>query len=545
MCPGHETNHERPYHERPYEKVHTSYRRECLAARTFIFSRSFARAPTMQTAAENKALVRYYYEELEAGNLDVIDEVFSDDYTSDSNVIRSGIEDIGREELKLILREMVTAFPDTGIESQELFAEGDTVISIQTWEGTHRGPYRGIPPSGNEISYELWGRFIIEGDKIVRASVQGDNLGLFTQLGLGLSIEGYQTLIETAPDPIVIADADTGRVLEANSATESIVERSSEEIIGTHQMELHPSDEQYEGLYSEAVEQAQGSPVSVESLQDGTPVELVRNDGSRVPVEINAQVVDLIEQDALVSIYRDVTERRRREQRTQVLNRILRHNLRNELTVITGLAELLSTELGGELSERASQIRQRGQRLADLGEKARVADEIARATEKQPSQVSIRGLVDETVAKISEQHPDCEIQTEFPGPVTVQTYRTPVKIALRETVENAVEHGSMGESRDNQTSHHHEGPTQIGISGTTLEAKSGVELSVEDSGPGIPGHELDVIEQRKETDLTHGSGIGLWLIYWAMSAVRGEVSFQRTDSGTRVTLAVPALDAMG
>jgi steroid delta-isomerase-like uncharacterized protein len=496
----------------------------------------------METAAENKALVRYYYEELEAGNLDVIDEVFSDDYTSDSDVIRSGIDDIGRAELKLVLREMVTAFPDTGIESQELFAEGDTVISIQTWRGTHQGPYRGIPPSGNEISYELWGRFVIEDDKIVRASVQGDNLGLFTQLGLGLSIEGYQTLIETAPDPIVIADADTGRVLETNSATESIVERSSEEIIGTHQMKLHPSDEQYEGLYSEAVEQARGSPVSVESLQDGTPVELVRNDGSRVPVEINAQVVDLIEEDALVSIYRDVTERRRREQRTQVLNRILRHNLRNELTVITGLAELLSTELDGELSERASQIQQKGRRLADLGEKARVAEEIATATEKQPSQVSIRGLVDETVAEISERHPGCEIQTEFPGPITVQTYRTPVKIALRETVENAVEHGSVGQSWDDQTGNHHESPTQTGISVTTLEAKGGVEVSVADNGPGIPGHELDVIEKREETDLTHGSGIGLWLIYWATSAVRGEVSFKRTESGTRVTLAVPALE---
>jgi signal transduction histidine kinase len=177
-----------------------------------------------------------------------------------------------------------------------------------------------------------------------------------------------------------------------------------------------------------------------------------------------------------------------------------------------------------------------------LGEKARVADEIATATEKQPSQVSIRGLVDETVAEISERLPDCEIQTEFSGPVTVQTYRTPVKIALREAVENAVEHGSTGEPRDNQTNGYHESPTQIGISVTTLETKSGVEVSVEDSGPGIPGHELDVIEQRKETDLTHGSGIGLWLIYWATSAVRGEVSFKRTESGTRVTLAVPALE---
>jgi steroid delta-isomerase-like uncharacterized protein len=496
----------------------------------------------METEAENKALVRYYYEELEAGNLNVINEVFSDNYTTDSDVLRSDVEDIGRAELKLVLEEMVTAFPDTGIESQMLFAEGDTVVSIQTWEGTHLGPYRGVPPSGNEISYELWGRFVIEDDEIVRATVLGDNLGLFTQLGLGLSIEGYQTLIETAPDPIVIADAETGRVLETNSATESIVERSREEIIGTHQMELHPSNERYGRLYSEAVETARRSSVFVERFEDGTPVELEREDGSRVTVEINAQVVNLIEQDALVSIYRDVSERRRREQRTQVLNRILRHNLRNELTVMTGLAELLSEELEGALSERASEIQRKGRKLAELGEKARATDSIAAATTGQPSRVSIRGLVDETVAEISTDHSECEIQAEFPGPATVQTYRAPVKIALRETIENAVEHASTGKSRDEQTSSHHESTAQISISVTTLEAERGVQVTVEDSGPGIPAHELEMIERREETDLTHGSGIGLWLIYWATNAVRGDVSFERTDSGTRVTLDVPAVD---
>jgi steroid delta-isomerase-like uncharacterized protein len=496
----------------------------------------------METEAENKALVRYYYEELEDGNLNVIDEVFSDNYTTDSNVIRSDIEDIGRAELKLVLEEMITAFPDTGIESQLLFADGDTVVSIQTWEGTHLGSYRGIPPSGNEISYELWGRFVIEDDEIVRATVQGDNLGLFTQLGLGLSIEGYQTLIETAPDPIVIADAETGRVLETNSATESIVERSREEIIGSHQMALHPSNDRYERLYSDAVEMARGSSAFVETFEDGTPVELERDDGSCVPVEINAQVVDLIDQEALVSIYRDVSERRRREQRTQVINRILRHNLRNELTVMTGLAELLSAELDGELSERATEIQQKGRQLAELGEKARATDSITAATTGQPTRVSIRGLVDETVAEISTEDSACEIRTEFPGPATVKLYRTPVKIALRETIENAVEHSSTGESRNEQTSSHHENVTQINISVTPLEARRGYQVTVEDTGPGIPRHELAMIERREETDLTHGSGIGLWLIYWATSAVRGDVSFERTDSGTRVTLEFPAVD---
>jgi signal transduction histidine kinase len=69
-------------------------------------------------------------------------------------------------------------------------------------------------------------------------------------------------------------------------------------------------------------------------------------------------------------------------------------------------------------------------------------------------------------------------------------------------------------------------------------------VTVSDNGPSIPRHELEVIEQREETDLAHGSGIGLWLIYWATSAVRGDVSFERTASGTRVTLEFPAVETM-
>jgi PAS domain S-box-containing protein len=495
----------------------------------------------MTSPQENKELVRYYFEELEAGNLGVIDEVFSDEYTTDSTILRSDIEDVGREELKLVLQEMLTAFPDTSIDSQTLFAEGDTVISIQTWCGTHQNEYRGVAPSGNEISYELWGRYVIEDGDIVSASVQGDNFGLFTQLGLQLSIQGYQTLIDTAPDPIVIADAETGQVLETNSATEEIVERPRTEIIGAHQQELHPSEERYDGLFGEAVEQARESPVAVETFEDGTDIELVRADGSRVPVEISAQVVDLADQTALVSIYRDVSERRRREQRTEVLNRILRHNLRNEVTVIAGLAEVLEADLTGEAKERADRIQQTARELSALGEKARIADRITPIGRTQASQVSIRGIVDEVVADISESYPAAEIQTELSDPVTVSTERDAVEIALRETVENAVEHGTSGDTGGTPGDSGESSDVRIEL--RPAEDEQNVEIIVEDDGPGIPAHELAVLEEGQETALTHGSGIGIWLIHWTTGAIRGDASFENTATGTRVTLSVPSLDS--
>lgn len=484
----------------------------------------------MVSPAENKALVRHYFEELEAGNLGVIDEVFADEFTAEYDIARSNIESLGPDGLADVLQEIFTAFPDTTVVSRSLYAEGNTVISIQTWEGTHLSEYRGVPPSGNEVTYELWGRFVVENDEIVHASIQGDDFGLFTQLGIELSIEGYQTLIETAPDPIVITNPDTGCVLETNSAMESLVERPRDEIIGTHQMALHPSTQRYDGLFNEAVEMARTSAVSVETFDDGSDIELVREDASRVPVEISAQVVTLAERSALVSIYRDVSAQRRREQRTQVLNRLLRHNLRNEVSVITGLAEVLDERLSGEASDNVRQIRESARDLAALGEKARLAARITAADQTQATQVSVRGVVDEVVADITDTYPDTEIQTALSDPVTVLTDRNAVTIALRETLENAVEHGTTDGSPVCITVH----PDESG---------GGVDIAVEDSGPGIPEPELAVLEDGEETSLTHGSGIGIWLIYWATSAVRGDVRFESLAPGTRVTLSVPSLDS--
>ncbi|MGM0605776.1 MAG: PAS domain S-box protein, partial [Halobacteriota archaeon] len=53
----------------------------------------------------------------------------------------------------------------------------------------------------------------------------------------------YRTLVEAAPDPIFVADVDTGRIVEANSAAAAIRNQPREEIVGLHQSALHPEAE--------------------------------------------------------------------------------------------------------------------------------------------------------------------------------------------------------------------------------------------------------------------------------------------------------------
>lgn len=90
-------------------------------------------------------------------------------------------------------------------------------------------------------------------------------------------------------------------------------------------------------------------------------------------------------------------------------------------------------------------------------------------------------------------------------------------------MENALEHA--GDSPE----------VQVTASGTD----SGVEISVTDDGPGIPRMEYDPLFNGGETALEHASGLGLWVVYWGVQSLGGEVDIETNDDGSTVILSVP------
>ena len=74
-----------------------------------------------------------------------------------------------------------------------------------------------------------------------------------------------------------------------------------------------------------------------------------------------------------------------------------------------------------------------------------------------------------------------------------------------------------------------------------------ITIEVEDDGPGVPAHELDVLDATEETALEHGSGLGLWIVKWGVASLGGTVEFDVSDAGTtaRVTLPAASVDDAG
>ena len=136
------------------------------------------------TTEENKALVRRLYDEIDEHNSDVFDELFAEECTT--GIFRSGSEEAidGPEGMKNLMAEYLAAFPDLTGKSMELIAEGDRVAVFREEGGTHEGDFRGVAPTGADITFESSGYYVIEDGEIVHAHLRGNMLNLYEQMGV-------------------------------------------------------------------------------------------------------------------------------------------------------------------------------------------------------------------------------------------------------------------------------------------------------------------------------------------------------------------------
>lgn len=126
---------------------------------------------------ENKRLVRRYIEELNNGNLAVLDDVLAADY-------RLNGETIGRAGGRQYSTAMRVAFPGLQTTIEELVAEGDTVVMRYTWQGRNTGELRGMPPTGRDVSARGFTLCRIENGQIAEEWDLDDRLSAMQQLGL-------------------------------------------------------------------------------------------------------------------------------------------------------------------------------------------------------------------------------------------------------------------------------------------------------------------------------------------------------------------------
>lgn len=217
---------------------------------------------------------------------------------------------------------------------------------------------------------------------------------------------------------------------------------------------------------------------------------------------------------------RDARDRHRRQHLIRVLNRVLRHNLRNDMNVIGNYADPLAERLTGENAEYVRIIGDTSDRLVTLSETARKLEQnLDPPPELAP--VDVVPVVTRAANQIDEQYPAASITVDTPESATAKSAPR-LETAVWELVENAALHAGETPS----------------IAVTVLVGDDDVSIRISDDGPGLPDQERAVLVSGAETPLVHGNGLGLWLVHWIVESLDGHLTVPDEVKNTCVEISL-------
>ncbi|MFC5279114.1 PAS domain S-box protein [Halorubrum rubrum] len=235
----------------------------------------------------------------------------------------------------------------------------------------------------------------------------------------------------------------------------------------------------------------------------------------------------------VVGVLRDVTDSENRATQLRVVDRVLQHNLRNAVTVIRGRAQQIVTgDTGGtagdgdDLAEAASYIVARADELLTTSEKAHHITEVL-GDPPNTEPIDVGRTVDRIVAATATEFPEATISATTPAVGAAVASATEwIDRAIEELIHNAVVH----HDRDRPS-------VEVSVE-TSPET---LTIEVVDDGPGLHGMNRDVLETGRAVDaLYHGSGLGLWLVYWVLQQSGGSATVADVEPrGTVVTVTLP------
>ena len=212
-------------------------------------------------------------------------------------------------------------------------------------------------------------------------------------------------------------------------------------------------------------------------------------------------------------------------EKNSVLSRTLRHNIRNDIMVIRGSAEILEDELSRH-TDLVESIQQKSDGILKMSIQARRLQKTLDPRRGPPEEIDLIPVIDELLLDYRKSAPETQIKTDLPSQAIVYA-DTQVDMVIENLIDNAILHGN--------------GEVTIEVRHSGNPHSGNISIEVSDNGPGIPDSELTVLANGGETALEHSSGLGLWLVKWYAEEFNGSVSFETDASeGTTTIFRLPS-----
>jgi PAS domain S-box-containing protein len=332
-------------------------------------------------------------------------------------------------------------------------------------------------------------------------------------------LERHRNVIQAVDDGVYALD-ETGHFELVNDAMSELTGHDTEALLGEHTSFIK-SDA--------AVAQAESevrSRIFGEHENDETTLELdiQRADGSELPTEDHMTLLwddDGERFQGTAGIIRNITERKEREQELQttneqleVLNRILRHDIQNDVQVIQAWAEKLQTELPETYHDELQRIRRTNQSIRELTENSRKLIQSFTQEELETEPVRLDDIVKSELESARSRYPDADFTVAGSVPISVVSASGALYSVVRNLLNNAVQH-----NRD-----------QVAVAVRVEQEDDAVRLFVADNGPGVPDEQKEEIFGKGERGLrSDGTGIGLYLVNHLVQSYGGDVRVEDSE----------------
>ncbi len=340
-----------------------------------------------------------------------------------------------------------------------------------------------------------------------------------------------QFSVDKASDGVLWAD-ENARFTYVNETACRLFDYTRDELMQMHvyDLEISPNAKMnWPGFWNELKKK---KSAIVESM-------VRRKDGTVFPLEINTNFLDYKGREIKVSYVRDITERRRNEEKLKAVNNDLStfiyrstHDLKAPLASITGLISLAKEEVTDQ---------QAGTYLKMIGECTENLDSVlqlliqamaVKDNQPQPTLINFNKLVYNVLMRLKYNKGYNEVDVDvYISADNFYSDESLLASILQNLTENAIKY------KNNRQPHQF---IKINIQ----QHGSNLTLSVEDNGIGI-----DEKQQDKIFDLFYraatgfkGFGLGLYIVKSAVEKLQGKVSVKSAAGmGTTISIGIPSL----
>lgn len=343
--------------------------------------------------------------------------------------------------------------------------------------------------------------------------------------------ERYRSLFENAVEGIYKTTPDGRRYVMANSSMATILGYDSAETLQRSVSDIR-TDVFVDGDRYDEYKDALRSGDSIENFE----YRVERADGEIRWVSDNANT--LYDDEEVAGIRGgivDVTEVKKYERRLETknqeleaLNRVVRHDINNDIQIIRGLAGQLEGEVGDEHGEAIQRVIAASDHIVDLTRDARDFIEVISGQEEAELEPTPLGeTLEYEIERTRNAFSRASVVVETPLPETLVTANGMLGSVFRNLLNNAVRH-------------HHRDDPEISIDWEM--GPETVTVRVADDGPGIPDDRKDDIFGKGEQSLdSEGTGIGLYLVRELVTIYGGDILVEDRADGERGSVFVVTL----